>query len=126
MYASKPPAPNPIPNRGLPLTTNPSLAFPDTNIFGQPSKPFILKQNQIKPSTESAPDSLRYTNISGIKPMTSITGAGPTGSGSGPLYSGPAPRANNAAVAKLDPITGAALMNGLINPPVDPTGQIKK
>jgi len=107
-------------NRGLPLPANPSLAFPDTNIFGQLSKPFILKQNQIKPSTELAPDSLRYTNISGINPMTSITGAGPTSSGSGPLYSGTPvilSASKEKAKLKLDPITTAALSNNLINSP---------
>jgi len=127
--APKPPAPMPAPGQALPLASNPSLAFSDTNLFGQPSQPFVLKQNQIKPSTEPAPDSLRYTNISGLKPMTSITGAGgSTSTDSSPLFSGPAPNASraklkaeksrlNAAVAKLDPIAGAALLNGLINPP---------
>lgn len=124
--APKPPAPQPAPGQGLPLAANPSVAFSDTNLFGPPSQPFVLKPNEIKPSTESAPDSLRYTNISGLKPVTSITAAtGPTSTDSSPLYSGDVPRNVNSSIrastskaAKLDPLSGAALINGLINSPV--------
>lgn len=125
--APKPPAPQPAPGQALPLAANPSAAFSDTNLFGKPSQPFVLKKNEIKPSTEPAPDSLRYTNISGLKPMTSITAAtGPTSSDSSPLYSGPPPRAsvatraatrriNQSTVARLDPVAKAALDSGLIS-----------
>ena len=133
----KPPAPMPAPGQSLPLASNPSAAFPDTQLFGTPPPPFVLKPNEIKPSTDLAPDSLRYQNISGLNPVTSITSAkGPTSSDSSPLFSGEGidvrmraqTRAATAqlkaqtaqAVAQLqltNPLAAAALSNGLINIP---------